>query len=251
MKNRSRQLAFSIPEMLAVIAIIVIIISILLPGMRQARETAREVICNSNLHQMGVAARGYAVDDRYLPQSYYGGYAVWPAVLRQYTNGNTDVFYCPAAPAESKWMVAFGSGLPAQWGYEADEVRRRVGGSGSWSFSYGHNNDGTNAGLRNAQGASLGVGDPFSGREVMASTVVSPSNFIMISDSLVDGRWDHFIDEDVPGEEPATRHHGGAYFVFADAHTEYLDPEPYLDHSNTGANDPSLRRRWNNDNEPH
>lgn len=237
--------------MLAVIAIIVIIISILLPAMKEARLIAREAMCNSNLHQIGLGSRGYATDSRYLPQSYFGGHAVWPAVIRSYTSGNTDIFYCPEAPAEAKWNVTFGSGLPPAWGYEEDEVRLHVGGSGSWPFSYGHNNDGTSAGTRNAAGASLGVGDPFSGREVASATVVAPSNFFIISDSLVDGVWDHFIDEDVPGEEPATRHHGGAYFVFGDAHTEFIIPGPYLDHSNTGANDPSLRKRWNNDNKPH
>ncbi len=246
-----QQHAFTIPEMLAVVALIVIIISILQPAIQKGRTYAREAMCNSNLHQIGLGSRGYATDERYLPPSYLGGYAVWPAVIRQYTNGNTDVFYCPEAPREAKWEVTLGSGLPAEWGYAADEVRRRVGGSGSWSFSYGHNNDGTNAGLRNASGASLGVGDPFAGREVASATVVAPSNFMLISDSLVDGVWDHFIDEDVPGEEPATRHHGGAYVVFGDAHTEWINPEPYLDHSNTGANDPALRRRWNNDNKSH
>ncbi len=63
--------AFTIPEMLAVIAIIVIIVSILLPAMKEARLIAREAMCNSNLHQIGLGSRGYATDSRYLPQSYF------------------------------------------------------------------------------------------------------------------------------------------------------------------------------------
>ena len=239
---------FSVPEMLAVIAIIVIIISILLPSLREGKTIAREAVCRSNLHQIGLGVRGYALESRFLPPSYTGGYAVWPSLIRQFTQGRTEVFYCPEAPAEAKWIVEYGSGLPAAWGYEEDEVRRRVGGSGSWPFSYGHNNGGT------ADGSipPLGVGDPFNDQYyVRSASVAAPSNFMVIADSLIDGVWDHFIDEDVPGEEPATRHHGGAFVVFADAHVEWINPEPYLDIGNTRANDPDLRRRWNNDNLPH
>jgi prepilin-type N-terminal cleavage/methylation domain-containing protein len=59
-----RRRAFTIPEMLAVVAIIVIIISILLPALGKARKSAYIAVCASNEHQIGMAQQGYLVDSR-------------------------------------------------------------------------------------------------------------------------------------------------------------------------------------------
>lgn len=52
--RRSIRRAFTVPELLAVVAVIAIIISILLPAISKAREVAREVICKSNQRQIGL-----------------------------------------------------------------------------------------------------------------------------------------------------------------------------------------------------
>ena len=59
----NRKNAFSIPEMLAVIAIIVIIISILLPSLAGSKRIARHAICKSNLHQWGLIFAMYTQDN--------------------------------------------------------------------------------------------------------------------------------------------------------------------------------------------
>ncbi len=56
--------AFTIPEMLAIVAIITIILSILLPAVGKAKKVAYTAICASNQHQIGVAQQGYLVDSR-------------------------------------------------------------------------------------------------------------------------------------------------------------------------------------------
>jgi prepilin-type N-terminal cleavage/methylation domain-containing protein/prepilin-type processing-associated H-X9-DG protein len=62
MPSAGRRGAFTLIELLVVIAIIAIIAAILFPVFAQAREQAREVVCESNLRQIGTAVRMY-VDD--------------------------------------------------------------------------------------------------------------------------------------------------------------------------------------------
>ena len=59
-----RRLAFTVPELLAVIAIVMIIIAMLLPAMSKAKRHAQGVVCMSNLHQLAMAHKGYANDNR-------------------------------------------------------------------------------------------------------------------------------------------------------------------------------------------
>jgi prepilin-type N-terminal cleavage/methylation domain-containing protein/prepilin-type processing-associated H-X9-DG protein len=51
--------AFTLIEVLAVIALIAILASLLLPAMARAREKGRQTLCASNLRQLGLAAQMY------------------------------------------------------------------------------------------------------------------------------------------------------------------------------------------------
>lgn len=54
--------AFTLIELLVVIAIIAVIISILLPAIAKARESGRQVMCQSNLREIGTGMSAYAND---------------------------------------------------------------------------------------------------------------------------------------------------------------------------------------------
>ncbi len=54
--------AFTLIELLIVIAIIAVLISILLPALGDARRSGKLAICSTNMKQMGTAAFGYASD---------------------------------------------------------------------------------------------------------------------------------------------------------------------------------------------
>jgi prepilin-type N-terminal cleavage/methylation domain-containing protein/prepilin-type processing-associated H-X9-DG protein len=70
---RSRPLhAFTLVELLVVIAIIAILVALLLPAIQAAREAARRSSCSNNLRQIGVALHDFEGNHKRLPAG-----AVW------------------------------------------------------------------------------------------------------------------------------------------------------------------------------
>ena len=65
--------AFTLVELLVVIAIIAILIALLVPAVQAVRESANQTTCNNNLKQLGLAAQNFAATFGYLPTEYVPG----------------------------------------------------------------------------------------------------------------------------------------------------------------------------------
>ena len=158
-KKRFLSRGFTLVELLVVIAIIALLLSILMPSLKKARDQAQEMICMSHLKTIGNSGLLYTMDNsdyfptshspddlsndrynctRYYPDSSYK--SPWYLYLYPY-HENFEIYRCPGYPK----MVAYevhGSGIWTSWylGYPALDNFTYRDGYNYLRSGYGYNN---------------------------------------------------------------------------------------------------------------
>ena len=204
-ENQSR--GFTLIELLVVMAIIGILLSVVTPSLRKARDSARRMICFSNMRQMGVALTAYRFEhnDRLPPSSCHQNNPenYWLHILTRYTQEGL-LFRCPSDRGEPF----------ADWQRPLDEQPADV----RWSSF--------------ALNSLLDTSGPFQGRYSKVSEIRRPMYTIYISEAPDAWRGvDHTHPEmwgaisDVKAQVAWNRHRGQSTYLFADGHAETLAVE--------------------------
>lgn len=119
-----RRHAFTLIEILVVVAIIALLIAILIPSLRRARDQALKVVCGSNLSQLGKSLYTYMHDSKghlptlyRTPTSFTTYYMYRPEtgkinlglLARNQYASDPELFYCPTQNREDSASLSYNS----------------------------------------------------------------------------------------------------------------------------------------------
>ena len=230
---------FTLIELLVVVAIIAVLATLSLAAVAKARDSARSTQCKSNLRQIMLGLRMYVDELGAYPFAYSPGttttFRTWFTEIAPYvisrlltyeeqSESFADVFHCPVQTAITTLQLA-----------PTDPVV-------TYRFKpiYGYNAYGSGDPNRPLQ--TLGLGREGLEPPVRESRVKAPSEMMAFSCSSYPRFtkalfWDRLY--------PAPVHNSGANVAFCDGHVEFGKQARWI------AKTEGVRRRWNNDNEPH
>jgi len=222
MRARDASAAFSLIELLVIVAVIGILAGLLLPALSRTKESARQAICVNNLRQLGLAAQLYWDDHqgrtfRYRTGSDANGDTYWFGWIERGPEGQRKFDRTPGA----LWPYLGGRGVelcPAL-DYKMAEFKLKAVGA---AYGYGYN---------------IHLSTPSTQPAFKISDAHTPALLAFLADAGQVNTFqppaspDHPMLEEfyyISTNEPTThfRHSGKADAVFADAHIQPLPPAP-------------------------
>ena len=125
---RTKQAAFTLVELLSVVAIITILSALAAVGLGKVRDQSRQTASKSNLRQLALAMSLFTVDNKgKLPTTYTNdpGYVGWDITVLPYLNltsriEKSQVFSDPTAEARQSGVLHFGMNLVLGRGRPSD-----------------------------------------------------------------------------------------------------------------------------------
>jgi prepilin-type N-terminal cleavage/methylation domain-containing protein/prepilin-type processing-associated H-X9-DG protein len=89
---------FTLVELLVVISIIALLLAVLMPSLNKARESAKKVVCGSQMRQFATAVYAFALDSGQIPWFQDAEGKSWTTAVNKYLNlaDNVKNLRCPA-----------------------------------------------------------------------------------------------------------------------------------------------------------
>ncbi|HEY5909126.1 MAG TPA: prepilin-type N-terminal cleavage/methylation domain-containing protein [Verrucomicrobiae bacterium] len=227
--------AFSLVEMLVVIALIVLLAALLLPALTRGRASAQRVRCVSNLRQLGLAVQLYWDDNsgncfRYGGSSTNGGQLYWFGWLGRGAEGQR--MFDAAQGVLYPYIRGRGVELCPAFDYFNPQTKLKAAGA---SYGYGYN-----LYLSAAPGEA----------PVKTSRFTQPSNVLLLADAAQINTWQapaspshpmleewYYVNDDTSQPNGHFRHGQRANAVFGDGHVATEQPVP-------GSLDSRMPRQW-------